>query len=69
MNRLTRQEAANYLGCSRYTIYRLEKEGLFDLGDYYDVGVRRFYITEKLDAWMAAGGESGARQRKQRGRG
>lgn len=66
MNRLTRQEAAEYLGCSRYTLYRMEKENLFEPGDYYTMGTKRLYITESLDDWIKNGGEEGARMRKQR---
>lgn len=64
MNRLTRDEAAKYLGCSSYTLWRMEKEGLFEPGDYYTMGTRRLYITERLDEWMKLGGEVAARERK-----
>lgn len=64
MNRLTRTEAAAYLGCGRYTLYRMEKEGLFSPGDYYTMGSKRLYITERLDEWMRQGGEEAARERK-----
>ena len=63
MNRLYRKEAAEYIGCSPSTLYRLEKQGLMD-GTFYTFGNRRLYITEELDKWLKAGGEMGAYERK-----
>ncbi|MBR6646318.1 MAG: helix-turn-helix domain-containing protein [Clostridia bacterium] len=56
MNRLTRQEAAEFLGCSMTAFYGLEKSGQLD-GTYYKIGRRRFYIKEKLEDWAMSGGE------------
>lgn len=64
MNRLTREEAAKYLGCGISSLRRMEKEELFEPGDYYTVGRMRLYITERLDEWMKRGGEAGARERR-----
>lgn len=55
-NRLTRNEAAEFIGCSRSKLHGLEKAG-FLKGTYYRIGNRRFYITEKLEEWMQRGGE------------
>lgn len=67
MQRLTREEAAKYLCCSRSKLYRMESAGLLE-GTYYDIGAgkrnRRLYITDKLDEWMLAGGEPAALERK-----
>ncbi len=60
MNRLTRKEAAEYLGCSRSKLYEMEKRKLFEPGDYYTMGQKRLYITEKLDEWIMRGGEEAA---------
>lgn len=63
MNRLYRLEAAEYIGCSPSTLYRLEKMGLMD-GTFYQIGRRRIYITAELDKWIENGGELGAYERK-----
>lgn len=55
LNRLTRAEAAKYIGCSPSTFNRLLREGYLKK-TFYSVMGRRFFITEKLDAWMEAGG-------------
>lgn len=67
MDRLTRDEAAAYLMCSRSKLYRMEQAGLLT-GTFYDIGAglrnRRLYIKDKLDEWMLAGGEPAALERK-----
>lgn len=67
MNRLTRAEAAEYIGCSISKLYSMEKAELLK-GTYYEIGNgqrrRRLYITEKLDKWIDAGGEPAAWERK-----
>lgn len=67
MNRLTREETAEYLGCSTSKLYRMEKADLLS-GTFYDLGTgprrRRLYIKDKLDEWMLAGGEPAALERK-----
>ncbi|MBQ9096840.1 MAG: helix-turn-helix domain-containing protein [Clostridia bacterium] len=57
MDRLTRSEAADFIGCSKSKLYSMEKAG-FLKGTYYQIGRRRFYITEKLENWMKNGGEA-----------
>lgn len=56
MNRLTRKECSQYLGCSMSKLYSLEKSGALD-NTYYTLGNRRIYITEKIDQWINKGGE------------
>lgn len=56
MNRLTREEAAEFIGCSRSKLYGMEKGKLLE-GTYYQIGRRRYYITEKLEEWIQKGGE------------
>lgn len=67
MNRLTRAEAAEYIGCSISKLYGMEKADLLK-GTYYEIGSglrrRRLYITPKLDEWIQAGGEPAAWERK-----
>ena len=56
-SRLTREEAAkDCIGCSMTKLNQLERSGQLE-GTYYMVGRRRFYITEKLQSWLFAGGE------------
>lgn len=55
LNRLTRMQAAEYIGCSESTFNKLLREG-FLKDTYYSVMGRRFFITEKLNSWMQAGG-------------
>lgn len=57
MNRLTRKEAAEYLGCSMTGLHELEKAGHLK-GTYYQIGSRRLYIQHKLDEWALMGGTS-----------
>ena len=57
MERLTRQEAAEFLGCSRSAFYKLEKKGVFK-GMYYEIGTKRLYIKAKLIEWIEKGGEA-----------
>lgn len=63
MNRLYRNEAAKFIGCSTSTLTRLEKTGLMD-GTFYTFGNRKIYITEELERWIKNGGELGAYERK-----
>lgn len=63
MDRLTRAEAAQFIGCSMSKLYGLEKAGLLD-GTYYQIGRRRLYITDKLEKWMNDGGEFAAYERR-----
>ena len=58
-NRLTREQAARFIGCGTSKMNYLIKSGLLG-GTYYAIGNRRYFITEKLQAWMDAGGEEGA---------
>lgn len=55
MERLTRQEAADFLGCSLSALYSLEKSGQLE-GLYYRIGKRRLYIKSKLERWALEGG-------------
>ena len=55
LNRLTRVEAAEYIGCSPSTFNRLLREGYLK-DTFYSVMGRRFFITERLEAWMMSGG-------------
>ncbi len=61
-DRLSREEAAKYIGCGMSKLYELEKTGLLD-GTFYNIGRRRLYITEKLRQWMMNGGEYSAFER------
>lgn len=61
--RLTRAEAAQFIGCSDTKLWQLTKNGLLD-GTYYTIGCRKIFIVEKLKEWMANGGELGAYERK-----
>lgn len=63
MDRLTRAEAAEFIGCSISQLYRMERTGLLD-GTYYVIGKRKLYITDELEKWMRDGGELGAAERK-----
>ena len=56
MERLTRQEAADFLGCSLSALYSLEKSGQLE-GLYYRIGKRKLYIKSKLEKWALDGGE------------
>ncbi len=57
MERLTRKEAAEFLGCSRSALYKLEKTGCLK-GLYYEIGTKRLYIKAKLQEWVEKGGEA-----------
>ena len=61
--RLTRTEAAEFIGCSETKLWQLTKSGLLD-GTYYTIGSRKIFIVERLKEWMANGGELGAYERK-----
>lgn len=67
LNRLSRQETADFIGCSLSKLYSMEKAGLMK-GTYYEIGYglrnRRFYITSKLEDWLDKGGEPAAWERK-----
>lgn len=63
MNRLTREEAAKYIGCSMSKLYSMERGGLLE-GTYYQIGRRRLYITDRLEKWMNDGGELNAYEKK-----
>ncbi len=56
MNRLTRKEACEFIGCGMTKLYELERSGQLE-GTYYNIGRRRLYITEKLQDWMLNGGD------------
>ena len=56
MERLTRKEAAEFLGCSMSALYSLEKSGQLE-GTYYKIGKRKLYIKSKLEKWALDGGE------------
>ena len=73
MNRLTKKEAAEYIGCSISKLGAMERAGLMK-GTYYEIGNgrvrRKLYITDRVDEWMLAGGEPAAWERlaKEEGR-
>ena len=50
MERLTRQEAAEFLGCSLSAFYSLEKCGQLE-GTYDRIGKRKLYIKSKIEKW------------------
>lgn len=54
-NRLTRTQAAEFLGCSLSTFDRIVKRGYLK-NTYFNLLGRRFYITSRLEEWMVAGG-------------
>ena len=56
MERLTRQEAAEFLGCSLSAFYSLEKSGQLE-GTYYRIGKRKLYIKSKIEKWALDGGQ------------
>ena len=55
-NRLTRTQAAEFIGCSLSKLHYLIKSGLLN-GTYYSIGNRKYFITSKLEEWMNNGGE------------
>lgn len=55
-NRLTRTQAAEFIGCGMSKFYYLIKSGQLD-GTYYSIGNRKYFITSKLQDWMDSGGE------------
>lgn len=57
MNRLTRQEMCNYIGCGMTKLYELERSGQLE-GTYYQIGRKRLYIKEKVEKWLMNGGET-----------
>ncbi|MBQ2967441.1 MAG: hypothetical protein IJE10_04905 [Clostridia bacterium] len=56
MERLSRKEAAEFIGCSLSKLYSLEISGKLT-GTYYQIGNRKLYIPEKLKKWAENGGE------------
>jgi len=54
--RLTREEAAEYLGCGMSSLYELEKSGQLN-GTFYNIGRRRVYIKSELYKWRLKGGQ------------
>lgn len=64
---LNRTETCAYIRCGRSKLRELEVSNLFPTGTYFQNGVRRFYFADKLDTWLAEGGELGARIRQQEG--
>lgn len=51
--RLTRQEAATYLGISRKTLANWASTGRYSLR-YHKIGTRVIYLKSELDAWIAS---------------
>lgn len=70
LNRMTKAEAAEYIGCSLAKLCQMERAGIMD-GTYYEIGNgqirRKIYIVEKLDEWSLMGGEPAAWERKTTG--
>lgn len=48
-NKMTEQDAANYLQISRSTLWRLRKDSKLP---YLKIGARRVYEQEQLDAYI-----------------
>ena len=67
LERLTKAEAAKYIGCCLSKLNQMEKAGLMK-GTYYEIGNgqirRKIYIVERLDEWLLQGGEPAAWERK-----
>ncbi|MGS3139740.1 helix-turn-helix transcriptional regulator [Aeromonas sanarellii] len=57
--RLTRQEAATYLGISRKTLANWASTGRYGLR-YHKTGTRVIYLKSELDAWIASRGTTQA---------
>lgn len=57
-DRLTREEAAKFIGCGITTFDKLQREGKLK-GTYMQIYSRRFYFTDKLIKWMEGGGTNG----------
>lgn len=64
---LTREMACKRIHCSRSKFQKLEKENLLPLGSFFTIGIRKYFFADKLDEWLEAGGELGARIRKEKG--
>ena len=64
---LDRKETCQYIFCSASKLRELEASELFPLGSFFGYGRRRYYFADKLDEWLEAGGELGARIRKEKG--
>lgn len=56
MEVLSRTEAANFIGCSIVSLYRMMRRGTLD-GTYFKVGSKTLFIAEKLKEWALNGGE------------
>ena len=55
LDRLTREMASEYIGCSLSVFDRLVKEGYLN-GTFLELFGRRFFFTSRLDEWMLKGG-------------
>lgn len=64
---LDRTETCAYIKCGKTKLRELEVSRLFPPGTFFQNGARRFYFADKLDEWLSAGGELGARMRKEEG--
>ena len=53
--RLTRTQAANYIGCSLSLFDKLQREGYLE-GTYFSLYGRRYYIKDKIDSFLNSGG-------------
>ena len=69
MERLTREEAAEFIGCSLGKLYLMERAGLLS-GTFYEIGAgkrrKRLYLPDRLEQWAMQGGEPSAQERKRR---
>lgn len=66
LNRMTRYQAMQYIGCKDNKMRQLERGGLLD-GTFFTIGNRKYYITEKLEQWLLEGGEAAAKARMEAG--
>lgn len=60
--RLTRKEAAVFMGCALSTFERMLKENLLE-GTYFNIGNKKIFFQDRLLKWMEDGGEAAARER------
>ena len=56
METLLVEEAAEFLGCSEPTLYRMIRRGSME-GTYYTVGKKKLFLRTELEKWRTAGGE------------
>lgn len=63
IRRLSREEAAKFIGCGLNKLTELVKSGALK-GTYYTFGKRIIFIASKLEEWMLNGGELGAYERR-----